>query len=572
MRGILLTLLMIPGSAFGMPNQCGPSGPLEAIDDCPETLIPPPRRSPDTAKHERVRQAFAAIAQAKTREERIREEIDGLNSKISRLPLKAFFEKARQMKERDAKVAELQSSIKDRFNRRNAAIVATIDAFGLTPTFTTPPPGARLVSSIKPWKPQYTECEAVDAVGGCHELSDTERKADNNTKLGATMHAGAQIWIYPGAFDSPERLAAVIFHEGIHWIHTVKRGGVRPSPEEYFSSEKEAYARQSAAAVKLGLMSEAGKWKARSVEEAQHAAGVVGKSWGWVKMHRPDLMRKVAGYAELPWDAHLPSDSESLRRQSETDFLESVVRQGRELSAARERSAADERRRNEEAEARRRAALPPAGPPLDPYWEAMRKWTLVACGYLEPFERIQHENLSDPAAIGWAVEENERRHAAKKAADAAARGYLLKNFVVMDRRAMEARLAEAVSMDACQRDIIRMMAKADAPISVDWLIGQLDYRKGGGALGEIVRAIGRGVSAGASALASGIRAPFIAVDEVITAIGGESAPVREEAVPSAPSSESDSPRRERPEREALEPRGVSLPWCMQGEGRRCIRR
>lgn len=541
-----LLLWLAPASAFAAQPPCGPGDMAAAVANCPEKLVPAPQRAQDPAVVQRMADAFLEIKRANDREQKLHVLINNLDGDIAALPLRGYFDKVALKKERDAKARELQESLDHNADRHNAALAATIEAFGLTPAFTTPPPEVTLLHRMNQWGPRYTGCEARDAFGNCRELSSAERKALEVVQLGETKHEGGQIWIFPAAFDSPERLATVVLHESIHWIHTVKRMGTPPTPYEYFASERVAYALQADAAGRLGLKEE-GEWRARSGKEGINAEGVRGRDWAWVRSHRPDLMRQVQGYAELAGASPPAGGDEAARAQAEADFLGSFARESQAFREARERASAEQEERAAREAADRLAARPPPAPAEDPYWEALRRWAGMACGYIERVDRVPVEDFSNPDAVGWAAAENERRFAAKRAADAVAREYLLHNLVVMEKGAIAARMSGDAGLGSCDRDMLRLIMSAEGPLAADWLVGQLDYRKGGGAVGAILHGIAQAVGGGASAVVRGAKAPFIAAGDALTASEEPAAPAQPPPPPAAPE------RPERPGRERAEP-------------------
>ncbi|MBI3554223.1 MAG: hypothetical protein HY077_17125 [Elusimicrobia bacterium] len=161
----------------------------------------------------------------------------------------------------------------------------------------------------------------------------------------------------------------------------------------------------------------------------------------------------------------------------------------------------------------------------DPQWEALSEWVGRACSYIKPAEFV-HDGIGsstpDFEYIKWAAAENDRRAAGKHASDAADREYLLTHSVVLPKSVIERGLkAHKSSLGSCEKDIIGLLLAAPAPVRSEWLVDEIDYLKGGGALGIVVRGIAKGLKKGSEALVTGIAVPFIAVGNAIEELSVE---------------------------------------------------
>ena len=139
--------------------------------------------------------------------------------------------------------------------------------------------------------------------------------------------------------------------------------------------------------------------------------------------------------------------------------------------------AADEQRRQSEAEAR--------AP-----WEALKQWVGMACLYAHP---------------GPADYDGERQ-------------YLRTHFVIVNRSDIDAWSAkdrkDGYKVSSCERELIGLARDASGPLDAEWVIQEMDYRRGGGALGVFVRgvpkviaAIPKGIGYGIVSLGDAMSAP-----------------------------------------------------------------
>ncbi|MBI3505025.1 MAG: hypothetical protein HY059_09305 [Proteobacteria bacterium] len=234
---------------------------------------------------------------------------------------------------------------------------------------------------------------------------------------------------------------------------------------------------------------------------------------------REERQRRAAGREEPSvFDAVRPGQTAQAERELER--LRADDREARRL-----REAVEARLRAEEAERR-----------AHPRWEALKTWASAACEYMTPGEQY------NASGSNW---ESVRDSHARKASS---RRFLLENFVVLERAELAAEIRrDGRSLSSCQAEVIDLINRARGPVNAGWLIQTIDYRRGGGTLGAILRGLVEAVDGGVAAVVNGIAAPFVA---------GPGTPSRTYA-PRQP-----SPREDGGERPAREFRGVG---CEEGK-------
>lgn len=341
------------------------------------------------------------------------------------------------------------------------------------------------------------------------------------SRFGVTTDDG-RVEIGLSAFAYPGRLGATLFHEGLHIADLLDpavdlrnapateariRRSIRPLLERVFALRAEDVQKHDEKRQREEALAE--KWRLL----------IAGGFSPWKKSHRPAF--PLDALPARPYDADELGgilERASTEAEYEQDPADPLPAESREPYEAAGEYAADldahEARENEDrlaAEAAQAAFLASR----DPQWEALRDWTRAACEYLEPVELVPTGAGGDNPHfehMKWALAENERRIMAKGESDAGARKYLLAHFVVLPEARIKSLLRGHKSeLDRCERGVIRMILKAPGPISAGWLVSQLDYRKGGGRIGGVLRTIAKALKKSSAAIVDGIQAPFIAV-------------------------------------------------------------
>ena len=131
-----------------------------------------------------------------------------------------------------------------KYAARNKAIAQTIMIYELTPRFVNPIDNSdsSRPMGIKSWSPHYSECENLDIkTDHCTPQTPEERLAFPIG--GGTSKADAHVVIMAGAFTSPDAIAALIYHETVHWL-IFNAFGRQLSPHERFNSEVLAYQKE----------------------------------------------------------------------------------------------------------------------------------------------------------------------------------------------------------------------------------------------------------------------------------------------------------------------------------------
>lgn len=226
---------------------------------------------------------------------------------------------------------------------------------------------------IRPWNPHYSDNVKyeVDSMGRTFgRVLKPEEKIDLAIKLGqppgtkadhtaGTRKDNASIGMFSGSFNSPELLAALIYHETVHWLDAAARG--RPgTPFESFASEMKAYTLVADNAPAFGLLpTVAGEMRKTAGIYGKQLPKSVGLTWGQVEKNHPDWL-----YADTTLiDATGPADSEPepTKVQADLNFLDAWS-QVAAVSSEKARAAlaaqkAEEVRRREEQEDIMRAVL-----------------------------------------------------------------------------------------------------------------------------------------------------------------------------------------------------------------------
>lgn len=377
----------------------------------------------------------------------------------------------------------------------------------------------------------------------------------------------AHIEIGPDAFSSPGRLGATIYHEGLHYRDYLTPGlDLRNEP----ANEVRVRAKLRPLLRRIFNFSQADLTDNDKVQ-AQYKKWASDWSIGMSQGHDP--YSRIAGEKVFfPFPSvdryhysgqHFASLASILdeHQTEQNDEQDVAIKSLDDAVPARDSVSDDVEREQAKADAERKAqeAIEAA---RDPQWDALSAWVGAACRYLKPVEFVPGgagSSSPDFSYIKWAYAENDRRASSKLSSDAVDRDYLLAHSVVMPTDAMAAGLkAHKKSLDSCERDMLKLLISAPAPLQTEWLVGRLDDRKGGGALGRFVRGISKDIKKGSAVLVSGITVSLIAVGEAVEEMS-KPAP-RSQSTQSQPN----APDREKPFKpeppERQEPRSSSGAW------------
>lgn len=253
----------------------------------------------------------------------------------------------------------VQFATTKKYDLANDAIRLAVAAYSLTPPvgdFTGDPRAAAL-TTVKPWIPRYSEREIYDDASGRFRRRTPEELRSEAAKSqaaigGAGNVAAARTWskgeisMFDQAFQNPDDLATLIYHETSHWVDiAAKPGGGRDSdpPIVTFQSEADAYARSAKIAKLLGRnFSQMENLAAQYQLQAKESGG---RSWEWVIVNRRQWLgtdrRGPLGMA--PAEPETGSDGEAILRQKMAETL-------RQAKETRERQERLQKERQKEAE------------------------------------------------------------------------------------------------------------------------------------------------------------------------------------------------------------------------------
>lgn len=455
----------------------------------------------------------------------------------------------------DADKAKVEAAIKQlelqRVAEGDEAIQSIVRAYGISPDKAR---GTLVAGPIKgmraEWKPIAGKLEPRMALAANGESIPLVPFDPNDA---AEMFSDGQIVVTLRSFYSgpnrpvsPAFLASIIVHETVHFdqLTTEGRGGRMTQ----MRAEFEAFSAQTS--KELGLT----RVEVEAINDVQTRELARISNFG--NGSRPFV--GVAGPGT-------PDDLDHLKQSASDNFLRSWSSEGSPISSEmHDRLAESQRIRQQEAEKRRRMEPLPKGPG----WQELEDWASHACHYLAPPEYVRTPSFPSPDELSymqWAQRENDSRAEAKHRSDAYDRQYLLDHSAVIEKAEIERLLSQdGDRLDACKRDVIGIFQKADGPIETSWLVGQFDYRKGGGALGVIVRGLADAVSSGAAVIAQGISAPFVALGQAVTSIQWVA---DNSSQPSNSSQERSND--ERPERSSSALGGASYNHCID-PGNTCL--
>lgn len=249
-----------------------------AVIDCPSNFMPQPVPPSATARL-KVLAALAKINIAETSEIVAAEDLEKRAKQIKAELAKniPWYKPWEVITDGAIKTATLsdpeylrrmvkhQSAVAANYKAHNDAILEASKAFQLFPPvgdFTGDPRASGLNMVAKPWLPRYSRHEKRDDKTGqwrkrTKEELDRER-ADNAIVGGGVMSARTRgngvMEFYGEAFDNPEDLAILIYHETSHWVDIAGKSGghmLSDPPAVSFRTEQHAYERAAAFALKL---------------------------------------------------------------------------------------------------------------------------------------------------------------------------------------------------------------------------------------------------------------------------------------------------------------------------------
>lgn len=252
----------------------------------------------------------------------------------------------------------VQSATKAKYDLYNEAIRVAVAVYGLTPPIRdfNGDPRAAVGTNGKGWLPRYSERETYDAALGRFRPRTNEELAEERTRNGAVIGgltwARGEISLFSQAFDNPDDLAVLIYHETSHWLDVVsKTGGFLKSdpPSVSFNSEVAAYTRSAVVAQKLGrdptpMLALAAQFQKQADESA-------GRSWAWVIANKRNWLGtdRRGRLALLPPDEEDSSDGEETLQTKMTE-MQRAVKENREYIESLEKERAEEAARRAESD------------------------------------------------------------------------------------------------------------------------------------------------------------------------------------------------------------------------------
>ncbi len=192
-------------------------------------------------------------------------------------------ERTAKIKDYVAKARALHDAMTAKRSAHDNAIWETAIAYKIVPPETDLRGDERLEAPwrrVNAWDPQFGQDEIWDKQQKkwrTREKEELKKQRDENARKAAGLNMGVtlgtadahtdpkdgSIQIFDDAFDSPEKLAATIYHETSHWIDAVKSHGEYPSLPERWKSEQRAYERQADFLDKIGRSGAADRAVAR---------------------------------------------------------------------------------------------------------------------------------------------------------------------------------------------------------------------------------------------------------------------------------------------------------------------
>lgn len=237
----------------------------------------------------------------------------------------------------------------------NRALSLTVAIYGLTPPTADFHGDSRAATTnmvARRWLPHYSEWETQDSFGGQWRkrtpLEIQEERRRQGAPTGAITIGDGEIRIFGNAFDDPDDLATLIFHETSHWVDVAgKSGGFRNSDPPYisFRTEQNAYERQAAFAAQLGkdptwLKAQADRYRLQaevSIAEKLQWKDVKIRHPDWIGTDRKGMLGSVPPASDVSaGDEELLSRKMAEMKKSVDEArdyqkrIEEVERQGRE--------------------------------------------------------------------------------------------------------------------------------------------------------------------------------------------------------------------------------------------------
>lgn len=352
MMTFLVSGLMLAAAAQAQTSRNCTDSNAE-VSACPGNYLPQVA-APSAGDKQIVIDALAKVERAKTTEEAAIKRLAELRSIAKGDPRDGDYVKQLQV---------VQSATKVKYDLANDAIRLTVAVYNLTPPVAdfTGDPRASVLTTAKPWLPRYSERETYDEVLGRYRPRTAEelRKeaAKSQSAIGgsgivaaARTSAKGEISMFSQAFEDPDDLAALIYHETSHWVDVVaKPGGGRDSdlPIVTFQSEADAYARSAKIAKLLGRdPTQMEGLAARYQLQAQESAG---RSWEWVVLNRRNWLGtdRRGPLGMVPAEPETGSDGEEILRQKMVE-TQKRVKENKENLERLERERREEAERNEE--------------------------------------------------------------------------------------------------------------------------------------------------------------------------------------------------------------------------------
>ena len=515
---VIISFALASDSVAAQTYACGDL--KTTLEKCSERLLAMPQ-PPSAQVVSDLQKLLNAADRARSAEQVLASRLEGLKTELKDVAGYEFYRKVQLKKLKEETRKQQKAAKRKMIISYRIAVDKTIKAYKLEPAFRAVPAAIRPAKSIKPWNPTYSGCEKIDAFGKCQVKQGWEREMENQEIYGTVNYArGSDISLYPMAFKSPDLLATVILHEGMHWIQSIRFWGFPPSPSEYLRNEADAYRLQSLAATRLGMKVRAQRWSDRAKKELADSKAVANKGMGWIKGHRPDIYRRLrsVGYSKGPVGDAV-ANLGTMKKRSEGDLLSSLNRQTQDLSHAREQGLAEEEAqltayRLEREKAERRKAL--------------LELVINACLYIES---------EDSLASSF-------------------RDYVANNRVVLPEEELRELIDDpAFKYRECNARMLRLFLDAPGVIDADWLLAELDreheqYLKNHDTLVKKLDRVGKSIDARLAKIVRGIAKPFVATADALKKLG-EGSPDRggEKKDHSSPKSKPRYERESEPETE-----------------------
>ncbi len=352
MMAFLVSTLLIVSSAHAQTSRnC--ASPDAEVSACPENYLPN-MVAPSTGAKQSVINAIAKRNLAVAAEDMAKAKLADLKLAAKDDPEDGDYVKQLQV---------VQAATKEKYDLSNEAIRLAAVVYNLTPPVPdfSGDPRASVLTTVKPWLPRYSEREKYDeALGRYRPRTKPELKAEAEKSQsvigGAGSVAAAQTWangeisMFGQAFNDPDDLAILIYHETSHWVDVAaKPGGGRDSdlPIVLFQSEATAYARSAKLAQQLGrdptqMLALAAQYEAQAKE-------VGDRDWAWVLINRRNWLGtdRRGPLAIVPAGPEAASDDETTLSQKMSE-LQKQVKENREHMERLQKERLEEAARNEE--------------------------------------------------------------------------------------------------------------------------------------------------------------------------------------------------------------------------------